>query len=467
MRKNKRSNQAQFSILTVDDDPIMTTALQAYFQRSGYAVETENDPYQAIEKVANHHYDILLLDFLMSPICGDVVVEEIRKFNKELFIILLTGHKSMAPPIQSIRQLDIQGYYEKSDRFDQLELLVESCIKSIKQMRTIKDYQSGLSVIVEEMPEIYKLQKAEDFAEGILDHGLSIFGCNEGYIKYIENEQEIIIHKPMGKTIEEIANYYLIPFVDDQNQPLGELGLNLDEETVEQKKQLLQVFAKQVSAAMINSVLHDKLTDALEATEKGYIETLTTLRFMVDAKDKGTRGHSDRVAKNSELLARHMGLDEKHCELIRIAGQFHDIGKVGVPDRVLLKEDKLTDEEYEQIKKHPSIGSKILSGITELNSIVPMVRGHHERIDGNGYPDKLKGDEIPFEARIISIIDAFDAMTSTRPYREGMAVEQAISEIRRCAGTHFDAEIANIFCALVDEYGPEEFKSIFVNCEEN
>ena len=157
MRKSKASASAKnsFSILTLDDDAIMTSTLQAYFQRSGYRVDTENDPYQAIERVREGKYDILLLDFLMTPICGDQVVAEIRKFNKELFIILLTGHKSMAPPIRTIRQLDIQGYYEKSDRFDQLELLVESCVKSIKQMKTIRSYQNGLSSIMEFLPQVY------------------------------------------------------------------------------------------------------------------------------------------------------------------------------------------------------------------------------------------------------------------------------------------------------------------------
>ena len=144
MRLSKQVPQNRISILTLDDDPIITSTIQAYFQRSGYRVDVENNPYTAIERVRTGSYDILLLDFLMSPICGDQVVEEIRKFNQDLFIILLTGHKSMAPPVKTIRQLDIQGYYEKNDRFDQLELLVESCVKSIRQMRTIREYKSNL-----------------------------------------------------------------------------------------------------------------------------------------------------------------------------------------------------------------------------------------------------------------------------------------------------------------------------------
>ena len=129
MRRSKLIVPNHISILTVDDDPIITDTIQDYFRRSGYIVDTENNPRAAIERVRNGNYDILLLDFLMSPVCGDPVVAEIREFNRDLFIILLTGHKSMAPPIKTIRQLDIQGYYEKDDRFDQLELLVESCVK--------------------------------------------------------------------------------------------------------------------------------------------------------------------------------------------------------------------------------------------------------------------------------------------------------------------------------------------------
>ena len=145
MRKSKAKLPVQISILTVDDDPIITSTIKNYFERSGYDVDIENDPVAAIERVRNGKYDIMLLDFLMSPICGDQVVEEIRKFNKDLFIVLLTGHKSMAPPVKTIRQLDIQGYYEKDDRFDQLELWVESGVKSIKQLRTIRAYQEDIS----------------------------------------------------------------------------------------------------------------------------------------------------------------------------------------------------------------------------------------------------------------------------------------------------------------------------------
>ena len=155
MRISKRETTLNnFSILTLDDDPIITSTIQAHFQRAGYLCDMEHEPYRAIERVREGTYDILLLDYLMSPICGDQVVEEIRKFNQDIYIILLTGHKSIVPPVQTIRELDIQGYHEKTDSFDQLELLVESCVKSIKQMRTIRKYQEELSAANESLRRV-------------------------------------------------------------------------------------------------------------------------------------------------------------------------------------------------------------------------------------------------------------------------------------------------------------------------
>jgi putative nucleotidyltransferase with HDIG domain len=339
MRKSKVKAPSQISILTVDDDPIITSTIKDYFERSGYDVDIENNPVNAIEKVRNGKYDIMLLDFLMTPICGDQVVEEIRKFNKDLFIVLLTGHKSMAPPIKTIRQLDIQGYYEKDDRFDQLELWVESCVKSIKQLREIRAYQENIA--------------------------------------------------------------------------------------------------------------------------KAYMQTIETLRYVVETRDSETRGHSERVSKLAGAIALQMGFDTKEKELIETAGLFHDIGKVGVPDSILLKNGKLTDEEYDQIKLHPSAGEKILSTYTPFKDILPIVRQHHERYGGGGYPDGLAGDEICPGARVISVADSFDAMVSNRTYRKGLGMQKAIEELKNGSSKQFDAEVVKAFLALIESTGIEEFNRLF------
>lgn len=339
MRKSKITLQVQISILTVDDDPIITSTIKDYFERSGYEVDIENNPLNAIERVRTGKYDILLLDFLMSPICGDQVVEEIRKFNQDLFIVLLTGHKSMAPPVKTIRQLDIQGYYEKDDRFDQLELLVESCVKSIKQLRTIREYQQNLS--------------------------------------------------------------------------------------------------------------------------RAYMQTIETLRYVVETRDSETRGHSERVSGFGAVLAGEMGLPLEQVEMIRIAGLFHDIGKIGVPDAILLKNGPLTGEEYMQIKKHPAEGEKILSTYTPFQQLLPIIRGHHERIDGAGYPDGLSGNEICMGARVIAVADSFDAMISNRTYRSGLSFERARDELIRGKGGQFDAQVVDALLVMMDRMGIDAFEQCY------
>lgn len=343
MRKSKKTSENQISILTLDDDPIITSTIQAYFNRSGYAVDIENDPLKAIERVRASSYDILLLDFLMSPICGDQVVEEIRKFNTEIFIVLLTGHKSMAPPVKTIRQLDIQGYYEKNERFDQLELLVESCVKSIRQMRLIKQYQENL--------------------------------------------------------------------------------------------------------------------------QNAYIQTINTLRNVVETRDKETKGHSERVSALAAALAEQIGLSAEEVERVRLAGLFHDIGKVGVKDSILLKQGPLTREEFEEIKKHPAGGVSILEEFAPFSDLLPIIRQHHERLDGTGYPEGLSGDSICLSARLISVADSFDAMISNRAYRKGLGFEKTMSEIERGNGTQFDPRVVDALKHLIAGMGLENFMKRYCSNE--
>lgn len=341
MRKGNIEHASNgYKIIVVDDEEGIIDSLSIFLKRSGYQFTGVTDPMEAIEKVKNEHFDLMLLDFIMTPIHGDQVVEEIRKFNKELYILLLTGHKDLAPPLETIRRLDIQGYCEKSDKFDQLLLLIESGIKAISQMNTIKE-------------------------------------------------------------------------------------------------------------------INEELKDTYDKLERAYMESIQTLRYTVEAKDTYTRGHSDRVSEFSVLIGKHLGLPETDLRTLQIGGLFHDIGKIGVPDSILLKEGKLTDDEYSEIKNHPTIGAHILSSATIFKDIIPIVKHHHEKYDGNGYPGKLKGDDIPYFARIAAVADTFDAMTSKRTYRDALPLEVVISEIERCKGTQFDPKIADVFLDILNNHYDE------------
>jgi HD-GYP domain-containing protein (c-di-GMP phosphodiesterase class II) len=180
-----------------------------------------------------------------------------------------------------------------------------------------------------------------------------------------------------------------------------------------------------------------------------FIGSLRALTSSIDAKDPYTRGHSERVALMSrwiaEQLAKRGSLDDEQVHRVYLAGLLHDIGKIGIDETVLRKAGKLDDDEWQCIRRHPSIGASILRGIKQMRDIVPGVLHHHERIDGKGYPDGLKGNEIPLTARIVGLADSFDAMTSRRTYRDAMSVDAALAEIRKGLGTQFDETVGRVF----------------------
>ena len=333
-------NSEGYKIIAIDDDKGVLDSLSVLFKRTGYDFIGILDPIEGIERIKNEHFDLLVLDFMMTPIHGDTVVSEIRKFNRELYILLLTGHKDLAPPLETIKKLDIQCYCEKSDKFDQLLLLVEAAIKSVEQLREINR-------------------------------------------------------------------------------------------------------------------INDELSDAYEDLEKAYLEMIETLRFTVEAKDPYTRGHSDRVSEFSALIGKYMGLADSEIETLRVGGLFHDIGKIGIPDSILLKDSKLTDEEYSEIKNHPSIGAHILCNAKAFVDILPIVKHHHERFDGKGYPSKLEGENIPLLARIAAVADTFDAMTSKRTYRNALPIDVVKAEIEKCSGTQFDPEVATVFLDILNNHYDE------------
>lgn len=180
-----------------------------------------------------------------------------------------------------------------------------------------------------------------------------------------------------------------------------------------------------------------------------FIGSLKALTSSIDAKDKYTRGHSERVAFVSRWIAERLSeqeqLDEEQIHMVYLAGLLHDIGKIGTEEAVLRKEGKLTEQEFNRIKQHPSVGAGILHEIKQMRDIVPGVLSHHERVDGKGYPDGLMGDQIPLTGKIVGLADCFDAMTSKRTYRDAMTMEQALAEIEKGLGTQFDEKIGRVF----------------------
>ena len=186
-------------------------------------------------------------------------------------------------------------------------------------------------------------------------------------------------------------------------------------------------------------------------TEKMSLQMMQTLSTTIEAKDEYTRGHSYRVAEYAALIASELGWSPEEIQVLKHSALLHDIGKIGIPDSILNKPSRLTDDEYSLIKKHPVIGAEILKDVTLLPHVLEVTRGHHERYDGNGYPDGLAGKEIPVHARIVAMADSYDAMSSRRIYRSALSRDVIYEEIRKNRGLQFDPEITDIFLKLMDE----------------
>lgn len=205
--------------------------------------------------------------------------------------------------------------------------------------------------------------------------------------------------------------------------------------------------------------INDELSETNAVLENAYLELVETLRLAVEAKDKYTRGHSDRVSAYSVLLGEKLGLSARRLKTLRIGGIFHDVGKIGVPDSILLKEKGLSDDEYAEIKKHTVVGVDILQPVSYFKNILPIIKYHHERYDGTGYPEGLKGEKIPYLARIVAVADSFDAMTSKRSYRNSLTRKKVIKQFEIGKGTQFDPVIADAMLDIINNES-EKIKEI-------
>jgi putative nucleotidyltransferase with HDIG domain len=212
-------------------------------------------------------------------------------------------------------------------------------------------------------------------------------------------------------------------------------------------------FCNQIAVSLENVRLIDSM-------KQSFVSSILSLATALETKDSYTRGHSNRVATYSTILARRLGLSEDTIEQIRLMALMHDIGKIGVPDYIINKAEKLSEDEFSLIKNHPVNGVHIIEPLLENNSTLRLVRSHHERFDGKGYPDGLSGLKIPLEARIMCLADSFDAMTSDRPYRKAMSREKALEEIRKNIGTQFCTEISNEFIDMISSMPPDLYSLI-------
>jgi HD-GYP domain-containing protein (c-di-GMP phosphodiesterase class II) len=363
---------------------------------------------------------------------------------------------------------------ELARSFNEITRKLEQNIERLKtSKRTLQEvlYRigTGLSDITKNNMEIF-LKLILDTTIGAIDarrgaivmvneENSSLFvQCSQGYSNESaqrvtrSNSEEALVIKNKTPIIIQRLDLNGDPFIcvplKYMDKAIGALtfsGRVGDDDFSQEDIYLLTNIASQTAIAIINERLH------LDA-ELTYKQTVAALALAVEARDSYSRGHSDRVSKYSVLLAKHLGLDEKTIATIADAAELHDVGKIGIEDDILRKPEKLNNEEISVMRKHPVIGESIVKPIRSLTNLCDLIRHHHEFLDGSGYPDGLRGDEVAIGARILAIADAYDAMTTDRSYRKARSKEDALAELRKFSNIHYDKNLVEAFVeALLKE----------------
>ena len=326
--------------------------------------------------------------------------------------------------------------------------LEEALRVSLEEISRFLGARTGSLLLLEGPDRLRVLEAVGPQSEKILgisvpldESRISRFALEEQEPILVEDIQENERFRESGEAVRFRARSILSIPLFSQDAPLGVLNFGGDAREssfTEHDRDLAVTLGRQVAVALEKARLLNGLQKALE-------ESIRALAGAIEAKDRYTRGHSDRVTHYARLMARSMGLGLRETEVLIQAAILHDVGKIGVPELVLNKPTRLSDEEFDLIRRHPEVGVEIVREIRAMVETLPIIRSHHERFDGRGYPDGTTGEAIPLGARILAVADTFDAMTSSRPYRRGLPEGVALEEIERCSGTQFDPEVARVF----------------------
>ncbi|MEK6646958.1 MAG: HD domain-containing phosphohydrolase [Candidatus Firestonebacteria bacterium] len=327
-------------------------------------------------------------------------------------------------------------------------------LKIILNKATIKlKCEIGSILLVDEEGEYLTIAVAKGLSQKIVLHTrLKIGERISGWV--VKHKKPLLvknIEKDKRFTIRNSEKYYnksliSVPIIIDTHKVVGVININnkhTRESFSNDDLQLLKALASQAAIAIEKTKLYQNLQDV-------YMRTIKALAVAIDAKDHYTHNHSENVTKYAVEIAEEMGLNSEEVKNINHASQLHDLGKIGIQDYILSKSDKLSAEEWKKIKEHSLKSAEILEPLVFLNDVIEMVKQHHERYDGAGYPYGVKGDNIRIGARIMAVADAYDAMISDRPYRNSMSQKDAIAELEKCSGKQFDPQVVHAFLRVLE-----------------
>jgi response regulator RpfG family c-di-GMP phosphodiesterase len=473
-------------ILVVEDDDAIRRSFSLFLKHKGYEVEGAADGLEGVEKLRATRFDLAVTDVMMPRMGGLDFLREAKKLRPALQIIMMTGYSDLATAIQAMKQGAVD-FVTKPFQYDQLERTIMALLENGHTKVAEGDLSERLERKVHELSVLYSIQTSLESSDHVDDlfsvvtelackitdaqtsafflYDRGAYYLKESYatgkrpdrpLKFTfpsqivdrlaversplqwDDPTELGFYKVAGPTGELVKSLVLAPlYVREEN--FGVLAIENSPGGFSRTDiSFLKVMLNKASLQIENDALYDTIYNNL-------VNTLRSLVTTIEAKDPYTQRHSDRVTRISILVAGEVGCGREELDILQFAGMLHDIGKIGISDAILQKKGRLTGEEYDVIKQHPVIGERILEPLGMLPHERAIIRHHHERWDGGGYPDGLAGQDIPFLARIVSLADAYDAMTSDRVYRTGLSHEVAMEEIQRNSDKQFDGRLVEAF----------------------
>jgi response regulator RpfG family c-di-GMP phosphodiesterase len=484
-------------ILVVDDEKSILDVFQNYFESTtNYQVLTANDGLEALEIIKAEEIDCCFTDLSMPELDGLELAKRISQHDNTIPVVVMTGYPTMDNAIETLKN-GVVDFITKPFRMEQILptitkvmtarshfveniLLKEEAEKSRKLIKINQELQDKIKEVETINLILQNLDQAttsQDLFKILVNLSGKVTSCDQAHFCFYTQgmkDYEIItsFFRDQDKTSSDAVyiEKEIAKKVADDGMPFLIRGKNGNGDIIaiplkirsnvfgiltsiikngkycfsEKDLYFLNFLVEKASFLIENLALYENIYENLFSTLYAFVET-------IEARDSYTKQHSASVSTYAMSIASASGCSQEEIAKLNVSGNLHDIGKIGIPDSILLKPGRLTDEEFEIIKKHPVIGSNIIGHFGMWTDEQSIIRHHHERFDGKGYPDCLKGEEIPLLSRILSVADVYDALTTDRSYRKKMSDDVAVKIIRENAGGQFDPKIVDVFLELYNK----------------
>ena len=476
------------SILVADDEPDLRNICRDALETSGYNIFEASDGKEALQLLQEQDIDLVLSDIRMPKMDGIQLLNKIVQQKLDVDFIIITGFGSIETAVDTIKKGALD-YLPKPFQVDHLLLKVEKALSHRRERHEKKNLNNLVNFLRLSQDLNNHLELSTLLNEFIFHLERNFSPSSAGIFLKEDTSEELqmvrvrgrmlrsdpmmlkkvrkLCKEVMEKQVFKLVDPYVIQTDKELRQWLGDEEVNFSmllSPIVKQNTssgvvvlirdsskpfytnddlQMLKVFTSQTASAIDNARLYGQLQEMNQ-------EIIRSLAQAVEAKDIYTRGHSDQVASYATKLGRKLKLSSEEINQLYLAGIVHDIGKIGIPDQILNKPGSLTEKEFSIMKGHPEVGKNILLQVGSLQHILPIIYHHHENVNGTGYPSGIKDSQIPFLAKVMSVVDAFDAMTSDRAYRNAMSVSEVWEIMQNKAGLQWDKELVEQWMQVIN-----------------